>query len=181
MRRGVPFGLVALSLLLLALLAGCAQPTDDTEEDPLFGLCPQWAQGHGGQTTSVVLEGEERTATRELGPADAQYLNRSLDLYRVRVERLELGNGSRLELRALAADGTRLSLRDYRHEDVQVVPVVHLGTDAVGKEFDVFLSPLLEDAPGALAPASLEWTVVGEAPSAFVEVTVTYHYKVCGI
>lgn len=181
MRRGVPFGLVASSLLLLVLLAGCAQPTDGTTEDPLFGLCPQWAQGHGGQTTSVVLEGEERTASRELGPADAQYLNRSLDLYRVRVERLELGDGSRLEMRALAADGMRLSLRDYRQEDVQVVPVVHLGTDAVGKEFDVFLSPLLEDAPAALAPASLEWTVVGEAPAAFVEVTVTYHYKVCGI
>jgi len=83
-----------------------------------------------------------------------------------------------LELRAEAADGKRLTLRDYRLEDTQVVPVANIDPDAVGNEFDVFLSPVLHDAPSAKAPVSLNWTLDGA--SAFVEYRVTYHYKVCG-
>lgn len=189
MRLAVP----ALAVLAFLLVAGCAQPGKDAEGDPLFGLCPQWAQGHGGLTSSARLEGtatnanatnatEETnanpaaSATSVLEPADALFLNRPLDLYRVRIEGLDL-NGT-LALRAAAADGMRLAIRDYRSMDIPLVPVVHLDARDVGKEFDVYLSPVLDESPAATAPARLEWTL--EGTSAFVNFSVTYHYKVCG-
>ena len=165
-----------LSTLAATALAGCAQPGDDKEADPLFGLCPQWAQGGGEQKSSIVLSSANRTVTRELGPAAAEYLDRPLDLYRVRVDRLELEGD--LDLRATSANGTRLSIRDYRIEDAQMVPVVSLDPSAVGHEFDVFLSPVLHDGPLETAPASLVLSLDGS--SAFLEISVTYHYKVCG-
>ncbi|MEK6974964.1 MAG: hypothetical protein AABY18_01315 [Candidatus Thermoplasmatota archaeon] len=160
---------------LALLLAGCTAPADDKPVDPLFGVCPQWAQGHGGQTSGVSLTGDA-SERRELGPADERYLDRPLDLFRVRIERLDLDGV--LELRAESADGKRLSLRDYRLGETQMVPVANLDADAVGNEFDVFLSPILHDAPSAALPAALNWTL--EGASAIIDYTVTYHYKVCG-
>lgn len=163
-------------VLLVALLSGCAQPGADKEDDPLFGLCPQWAQGHGQLDSFARLDAGNRSATRELTPADATFLNRPLDLYRIRIDRIDT-NGT-VNLRASGADGVRLSIRDYREADLPVVPVVHLDDAAAGREFDVFLSPVLDNAPGATAPATLNWTLDGS--DAFLTYTVTYHYKVCG-
>lgn len=168
--------LAASVVVALVLLAGCAQPGAEEDDDPLFGLCPQWAQGHGLLDSFVLLDPGNATASRELGPADATFLNRPLDLYRVRIDRID-ANGT-VTLRASAADGARLSIRDYREADLPVVPVVHLDAQADGHEFDVFLSPVLDAAPAAIAPATLSWTL--EGANAVVEYTVTYHYKVCG-
>ena len=169
--------LVALAVLLLAvLLAGCATPPKDKDEDPLFGLCPQWAQGPGSTGVGVDLTGDG-SVSEELGPADARYLDRPLDLFRVHIDSLSL-NGT-LELRAKAADGSSLILRDYRRGDTQMVPVATLDPTAVDQEFDIFLSPVLDDGPAAPQPATLDWTLDGSDAS--VQYTVTYHYKVCGL
>ena len=165
-----------LAVVLLAfLLAGCAAPGDDKEEDPLLGVCPQWTQGNGGATGGFSQTGDG-SQRKELGPADERYLDRPLDLFRIEIKRLDLDGV--LELRAESADGKRLSLRDYRLDETQMVPVANIDPDAVGREFDVFLSPVLHDAPSARLPATLNWTLDGT--SAFVEYAVTYHYKVCG-
>lgn len=166
--------LAAVALLSL-LLAGCTAPSKEKEEDPLFGVCPQWAQGHGGTSGDVHLL-DDGSHGAELGPADATYLGQPLDMFRVHIDDLEL-NGT-LELRATAADGTRLTLRDYRLGDTQMVPVVAVDPSLVGHEVDVFLSPVLHDAPAAPLPVSLNWTLDGA--SASVQYAVTYHYKVCG-
>lgn len=164
------------ALALAVMLAGCAQPGEDKEADPLFGLCPQWAQGPGEAKESLQLAADA-TVLEPLGEGAAErYLDRPLDLFRVRVTGLEAEGV--LELRAQAADGQRLTLRDYRLGDTQMVAVASIGPDAVGKEFDVFLSPVLEDAPAATLPATLNWTLDGSGAS--VQYDVTYHYKVCG-
>lgn len=161
--------------IALVLLAGCAAPPDDKAEDPLLGLCPQWAQGNGAQSAGLQLAGNG-TESRELGPADARYLGRPLDMFRVHIDALET-NGT-VRLRATDANGDRLSLRDHRLGDIQIVPVAVLQGDAKGHDFDVFLSPVLEEAPQAPMPARLEWTL--DNGVAKVDYTVTYHYKVCG-
>jgi hypothetical protein len=163
------------AVALALLLAGCAAPGDEKKEDPLFGICPQWAQGHGGETGGFRLTGDG-SERKELGPAEERYLDRPLDMFRVNIVRLEVDGV--LELRAEAADGERLKIRDYRLDKTQIVAVANIGPDAVGQEFDVFLSPVLDDAPSAQLPATLNWTLDGA--SAFVEYNVTYHYKVCG-
>lgn len=165
--------LAAVTLALL--LAGCAAPGDEEEPDPLLGLCPQWTQGNGGATGGFSQTGDG-SQRKELGPADERYLDLPLDLFRIQVVRLELDGV--LELRAESAEGKRLSLRDYRLGETQMVPVANIDPGAVGREFDVFLSPVLHDAPSARLPATLNWTLDGA--SAFVEYNVTYHYKVCG-
>lgn len=169
---------------LVALLSGCTVPTDEEAADPLFGLCPQWTQGPGRQVLDLDLVGgfgnaTNSTSTRdvELGPANATLGGRPLDLYRVRLDSLSVADG-RLELRAFAADGRQLAVRDYRQSSPQLVPVV-VFTDgsAAGHEFEVFLSPVGHDDAGSPAPATLRWTADGNAT---VAATVTYHYKVCG-
>lgn len=167
------------AVALLVLLAGCAQPEDE-DEDALLGVCPQWAQGPGEQAGGVTLSAGNASASRELGPAEATHLGRPLDLYRVRVTGLDVDG--RLELRAEAADGTRLNVRDYRikaTQGTQMVPVVELDASAEGKEFDLFLSPALHEGPAAPAPARLNLTLDGA--SAQLQYAVTFHYKVCGI
>ena len=165
---------LAALLLLAPLLAGCAAPAED-KPDPLFGLCPQWAQGPGGFSTGLHLD--NGTAASELGPANETYLGKPLDLFRVRLDKLSVGG--RLELRAVAADGKQLAIRDYRQSTPQLVPVV-VFTDgsAAGHEFDVFLAPVLHDAPASPAPVTLKWNATGPAD---VELSATYHYKVCGL
>lgn len=170
--------LALLAVLLAALVAGCAAPKDGPKADPLFGLCPQWTQGHGEQVGSLALGGgAPDQAERVLDAAQPRYLDRPLDLYRVIITDLNVTGD--LEMRAHSANGTRLSVRDYRLEDTQMVPVVRLDPSAVGKEFDVFLSPVLEDGPVEETPATLQWTLDGEA--AQVGYKVTFHYKVCGL
>src|ERR1044072_6091161 len=99
---------LAALLLLVPLLAGCAAP-EEKKPDPLFGLCPQWAQGPGGFSTGLPLDNE--TAQVELAPANEPSLEKPLDLYRVKLDRLSVEG--RRELRAGAADGKQLPIRDY--------------------------------------------------------------------
>lgn len=167
---------LALLVVPLLLLAGCAAPDDDKEDDPLFGLCPQWAHGPGTEAGSLDLAGAGN-ATHTFAAVNATYLDRPLDLYRIVITRADVDGV--LELRAEDADGERLTLRDYRGGDAQVVPVVSIASDAVGDEFDVFLSPVLDDGPAGTAPARLLWTLDGARAS--VGFDVTYHYKVCGV
>lgn len=167
-----------LPLVAAALLvAGCAAPGEDKkQQDPLFGLCPQWVQAPGG-VTGVIELGQNGSLARELGPANATYLARPLDMFRIVVTKVEV-DGT-LELRATAANGDRLSLRDYRLGKSQIVPVATIDPSAAGQEFDVFLSSVLEDGPTAPTPASLQWQLDGTHAS--VDYNVTYHYKVCGL
>ena len=163
---------------LAVLLAGCTVPEDGSDEDPLFGLCPQWQQGPGSHALAVELAGNRSDEDRELGPADPTFAGRALDLYRVRLGNLTVTG--RLELRAFAADGRQLAIRDYRIASTeQLVPVVAF-TDgsAAGKEFDVFLSPVTQGSQAAPAPVTLRFTSVSGASAA--DAVVTYHYKVCG-
>lgn len=163
------------ALLLVPLLAGCAAPEEE-EPDPLFGLCPQWAQGPGGYTSGIHATAS-RSEERELGPANATHLGKPLDLYRIRLDRLDVDG--RLEMRAVAGDGRQLAIRDYRQEAPQLVPVV-VFTDgaAEGKEFDVFLAPVVHGGEAAPAPVTLRWSSTGDATADF---SVTFHYKVCGL
>ena len=167
--------LAVAATVLALLMAGCAAPTDGEEDDPLFGLCPQWAQGPGSEAGEAVLDGDS-TVGRTLGPVNGTYLGRPVDLFRVRIERVEL-NGT-LELRATAAGGERLTLRDFRLGDTQMVPVVSVDPGLQGHDIDVFLSPVLQDAPAAPQPVALNWTLTGS--DARVHYSVTYHHKVCG-
>src|ERR1041385_6855055 len=93
---------VVLACVAVAGLAGCAAPTNKTASSPLLGLCPQWVQGLGGTSVEAHLVGDDNE-THELGPADATFQGRPLDLYRLHVDRLAVQG--RLELRAFAADG----------------------------------------------------------------------------
>lgn len=165
------------AVLAVALLAGCATPTDKPAADPLLGLCPQWVQG-GGSESLGVHAADNATETRSLNATAATYQGRPLDLYRLRVDQLTVGG--RLELRAFAADGKQLAIRDYRQAAPQLVPVV-VFTDgsAVGHEFDVMLSPVSQNGTASPAPVELRFTAGGGAGEATL--TVTYHYKVCGI
>lgn len=165
-------GVLAVATVLL--LAGCAAPDADAP-DPLFGLCPQWLQGPGEQSTGLRMESNE-SAVRELGPADARFQELPLDLFRVHIISLE--SDGVIRLRAEDGAGQRLSVRDYRLEAPQLVPVVVLGSSAAGHDFDVMLSPVLHDGVQAPLPASLSWSVDGG--TAVLEYTVSYHYKVCG-
>lgn len=171
--------LAAASAATLLLLAGCTLPgaeDKEAEEDPLFGLCPQWVQGGGEQTAGLFLNGTSNR-TLELGPAANESAGRPLDLYRFHLSTLDVDG--RLELRAFDASGKQLAVRDYRQEQPQLVPVV-VFTDgsAEGHEFEVFLSPLTTDGAADPAPVSLRWSLDGT--TAEVVVDVTFHYKVCG-
>lgn len=170
--------LVLLAVAAVAVvLSGCTVPDEDPEADPLFGLCPQWAQGPGSQPLQLQLAGNGSDSS-ELGPADPMNGGKPLDLYRLHID--ELTVEGRTELRALAADGTRLNIRDYRlSASQQLVPVVAF-TDgsAAGQDFDVFLSSVAHGSTPAPAPVTLQWTQVGGNTTA--SATVTYHYKVCG-
>jgi len=163
-------------VLAVALLSGCAAPTNGTAAQPLLGLCPQWQQG-GGSASIGVNAPANGTDEHQLGPADPTFSGKPLDLYRVRVDTLSVPQ--RLEMRAFAADGKQLAIRDYRQATPQLVPVV-VFTDgsAAGHEFDVFLSPVTQNGTAAPAPATLRFTSGGAASEAGL--TVTYHYKVCG-
>lgn len=164
-----------LPLVTVLLLAGCAAPEEE-EQDNLVGLCPQWMQAGGAQTGGLRIN-DNGTARIELGPVNATHRNLPLDLFRVQIVSFD-GDGI-LRLRATDANGNRLSLRDYRADNLQVLPVVVVDAAAVGHDFDIMLSPLLQDVPPAPLPASLNLTLEGS--TAFVEYAVTYHYKVCGI
>src|SRR5688572_3740944 len=168
---------VAVLAVAATLLAGCTVPDDETEQDPLFGLCPQWTQGPGETRLDLDLSGNE-SQDAEIGPANATIDGRPLDLYRIRVDNLSVG--SRLEMRAFAADGRQLGIRDYRIAGTeQIVPVVAFtDASAAGKEFDVFLSPVTHGSAPSPAPVTLRWTPTSGTSS--VDALVTYHYKVCG-
>lgn len=162
---------------LAVLLAGCTVPDDEPEGDPLFGLCPQWQQGPGSLALAVEVEGNG-SEDRELGPANATFDGRPLDLYRIRLGNVTVSG--RLEMRAFADDGRQLAIRDYRIASTeQLVPVVAFtdGT-AAGKEFDVFLSPVTQSSPAAPTPVTLRWT--SASGTSAIDAVVTYHYKVCG-
>ena len=165
-----------LAATLVLLLAGCAAPKDDPA-DPLFGLCPQWTQGPGGQTTGLHLTPTDPVQERELGPAEATWENHALDLMRVRLTKANVTG--HVELRGFDADDRQLAIRDYRDGDGgQLVPVVHLDGRDVGKEFDLLLSATTHGStPGAL-PVHIGWTLDGQ--DALIDYDVTFHYKVCG-
>ena len=169
-------------LLLLVLLAGCAFPNadDDAEEpDPLFGLCPQWVQGPGGQTASFALGGNATERILELGPAAQQHDGFPLDLYRITLTNLSVSG--RLELRALDNASRHPGIRDYRQDAPQLVPVaVFTDGSAKGDEFEVYLDPITGEGSSFLAPVRLRWTLDGTGSDAVVSFDVTYHYKVCG-
>lgn len=161
---------------LASALAGCTVPSEDGEGDPLFGLCPQWAKGPGSQVLDVQMTANE-SVDFELGPANGTHKERPLDLYRIHVDHLDVEG--RTELRAMAADGTRLNLRDYRLSSPQLVPVVvFTNGSAAGSDFDVFLSPVGHDDAPLPAPVTLHWTQARGNVS--LAATVTFHYKVCG-
>ena len=170
------------SVLLVSLLAGCTFPgsEDDAEEpDPLFGLCPQWLQGPGGQSAGFALGGNETERTVELGPAAAEHEGFALDMYRVTLTNLSVSG--RLELRAIDAGGRQASIRDFRQEAPQILPVI-VFTDgsAKGNEFEVYLDPVTGEGSSFRAPVSLRWTLEGDGATALVSFDATYHYKVCG-
>jgi hypothetical protein len=166
------------AVVLAVLLSGCTVPEDEAEADPLFGLCPQWEQGPGRVAFEVAVSGNG-SEDRELGPANATWADHPLDLYRIHVGNLSVAG--RLEMRAFAADGRQLGIRDYRIAgSEQIVPVVAF-TDgsAAGKEFDVFLSAVTHGSTASPAPVTLRWTPVSGSSS--VDAVVTFHYKVCGL
>jgi len=165
-----------LAFATALLLSGCTAPQDKAPASPLLGLCPQWVQGLGGTTIAAHLVGDANE-THELGPADATFQGRPLDLYRLRVDQLAVQG--RLEMRAFAADGKQLAVRDYRQQAPQLVPVV-VFTDgtAAGHEFDVFLSPVSQNGTAAPAPVSVRLTSSGNEST--ISLSATYHYKVCG-
>ncbi|HUR24974.1 MAG TPA: hypothetical protein VM327_03040 [Candidatus Thermoplasmatota archaeon] len=170
--------LVAVALVVVAaLLAGCTVPSDEPEQDPLFGLCPQWVQGPGGFPLHATVAGNG-SEDIEVAAGNATLDGRPLDLYRIRIGNLTVDG--RLEMRAFAADGRQLGIRDHRIEGTQqIVPVVAFSDgSAAGKEFDVFLSPVTQDSTPAPGPLSLRWTSTMGAST--VDAVVSYHYKVCG-
>lgn len=174
--------LAVASAVLVSLLSGCTLPGSekpDDEPDPLFGLCPQWLQGPGGQTTGFALGGNATERSVELGPAAAEHQGFALDMYRITLTNLSVSG--RLELRAVDAGGRQAGIRDFRQEAPQILPViVFTDGNAKGNEFEVYLDPVTGEGSSFRAPASLRWTLQGEGADARVSFDVTYHYKVCG-
>ena len=169
------------AVLLLLLLAGCALPgaeEAEDEPDPLFGLCPQWTQGPGGQTSGFHLGGNQTEHPVELGPANEEHEGLPLDLYRITLTNLSVQG--RLELRAFDADGRQAGIRDYRLSAPQISPVAVFTDDgAEGDEVEVYLDPVTGEGSSFRAPVRLQWTI-DDGSDAMVTFDVTYHYKVCG-
>jgi hypothetical protein len=177
------FLLPVLLAALAPLLAGCAAPKEK-EQDPLFGLCPQWMQGPGEDRVAVDLNASSSPEARTVFPSDAgllrsEFRGRSLDLYRLRVDSIEVSGGT-LEMRAFAnRTEEQKAIRDYRLEDAQLRPVVRLVSSDAGREFDVALTPISQETAPAPDALRLAWTFTGEG-QAHLEGVVTYHYRVCG-
>lgn len=174
--------LAAVSIVAATLLAGCAFPNseDDAEEpDPLFGLCPQWVQGGGAQSSGFHLGGNVTQQAIELGPAAAEHQGFPLDLYRITLTNLSVQG--RLELRAVDADGRGMGLRDFRLSSPQFTPVAVFTDDgAKGEPFELYLDPVTGEGSSYRAPVTLNWTLEGDGADALVTIDVSYHYKVCG-
>lgn len=178
-----PMRTAAALTLVGLLLAGCTTP-DEPEAD-LWGLCPMWEEGGEASTGRASLDAAEPSAGLLFGDETRfTHQNRSLDVVRVVVERLE-ATGGRLELRAFHVEKEeRRPIRDYRFEDTpQMVPVVTWGPDenATDTEYDVHLTAV--DAKAAPAPGQvrLEWRLQGDGEaSAVVDISVHYLYRVCG-
>lgn len=176
-----------LLLVTLLLLPGCALPgaEETKDEDPLFGLCPQWVQGPGALGGSVVLDATTTTdETRVDLPGsladgfggNGTFRGRSLDVYRVTIDNV---SGSAVQLRAFTLDGGRqFAIRDYRAESVQMVPVASIAPDAAGKEFDIHLTAVSAAEAPDPQPIRLRWS--HDAGEAQVWFTVTFLYRVCG-
>jgi hypothetical protein len=173
--------LLAGCLVVLLLLSGCTAPKEAEPANPLFGFCPQWAQGPGGQTTGLTWTVNESRQERELATAAETWANHTLDVFRVRIDALNLTG--RLEGRAFSAPGEnkQLGIRDYRgNQGPQIVPVVVLSAADVGKEFDVLRSSIVHGSSPAQLPLRMQWTLDGSAAEATLEYSVTFNYKVCG-
>jgi len=183
---GVP-RVPGLAIVLLALLAfllpGCTEEPED-KEDPLFGLCLQWMQGPGHDTVTVAVNASSSPAAQVVFPAEdgelrAEYRGRSLDLYRIELESVEVTGGA-LELRAYAGQtDEQKAIRDYRVEGAQLHPVVRIGSEDAGREFDVALTPVSQETAPAPDALRLAWSFEGEGEAHIVG-NVTYHYRVCG-
>src|ERR1041385_5440235 len=128
--RLLPLALAAL------LLAGCAGLPAKPVQDPLFGLCPQGEQGPGGQTGGLLLTTSGAAQTRELGPAQATWHNRTLDLYRIRMD--TVNTTGPVEMRAYAANDHQLGLRDSR-----IGTVEDSAKARIGGELRQYREPLL--------------------------------------
>lgn len=175
---------VAALVAAASLLPGCVQPPEE-EDDPLVGLCPAWLQGPGEARVAAGLgAARESNATAEppgAAAANWSHQGRILDLYQVTLDRVAAEGGA-VEMRAYS-EGRQLRLRDFREAEAQLKPVVVLGPGDEGREFDVLLSPLTEEAPPQPGPLELRWGFAAGSlvsATASVEATVTFHYRVCG-
>lgn len=122
-----------------------------------------------------------------------------LDLYHLTMRNVTVAG--RLEMRAyggenhtIGVDQGRLMVRDYRVANgTPLGTMLELDAAAAGHAFDVLVSSISFDDGAAPSPIHLEWRLAPNAapragtapaetrtPSATLEFTVTYFYRVCG-
>lgn len=160
-------------------------------------------------THTVRLDAAAPNATTTLRPPGAadgvrngtgwMHGGHPVDLYHLTLRNVTVAG--RLELRAfgganhtLGVDQGRLMIRDYRVVNgTPLGTLLHVDPSAAGHSFDVLVSSISFDDDAAPSPAHLEWRLMADAaprsgtapgerpaPSATLEFTVTYFYRVCG-
>lgn len=178
---------VALLALAAVLAAGCIAPQQGAPTSPaLLGYCPQWLPGPGQADATHTLDAAAPNATQRVA-GEAERDGRPLDVYRVRVQRLDV-EGGHVELRArVEGNGTPgRNIYDFRQPaGAKAVPYLVLaGAANDTREYDVLLNPVAQGA--TLQPAAavlLDWQFVPDQPGqghATVGYQVTFLYRVCG-
>ncbi|MCA1819803.1 MAG: hypothetical protein ABR562_03885 [Thermoplasmatota archaeon] len=176
----------AIGLALAVLAAGCIMPDQATTTSPLIGYCPQWVAGPETVPGGAALDATSPTRSIAVDAPAATLGRHPLDMYRIRVERLDLVGGD-LEVHAAVGNTTHgLNFYDYRSagQPFQSVPVLVFrpGGNETHHDFDVLLHPLSEDANADVGPLRLDVAFApGPAPGhATLEYTVSFLYRVCG-
>lgn len=173
---------------LASLAAGCVAPEDTASKANLLGYCPQWLQGPGQAGDSVDLSAALAEGTK-IQAADAVWQGHPLDVYRVRLDTLDVAGGA-LELRAFRDDNHTSSINwyDYRSagQPFRSVPFLSFraGSNATGHEFDAVLAGLKQSDITSSGPVQFVWRFVADTGGGEghgrAEYSVSYLYRVCG-
>ncbi len=186
---------VALLAVASMLFSGCFGPEESEpkdESDALVGLCPQWVEGPVSVPLNLSFNGSQDSWDVVVGPGQpgnvsATYVNRSLDLVRVRVDEVVV-SGGQLELTAFEVGSQRQwNLRDpTAPSGDQTTPVVvfRSGHEAAAVGYEILLSPIEHGSQPFEGDVRLHWVLrstegtVGGLAS--VEGRVSFYYRVCG-
>lgn len=180
-----------LAAFVALALAGCIVPDPNAQEqEAILGYCPQWIPGPGQEAATANLNASSPQASHPFEAPEAAVGRHALDIYRIRIDRIEV-EGGRLQMHALVGDegtggnATGRSIYDFRQVPFKQVPSLMLFGHAneTKQDFDVMVNDISQSAPTQAHPLRLDWTFLPAEEGvgrALVEYHVTFHYRVCG-